>query len=225
MKLKAIGLLCLLVAAAPAQALTFDISAGQTTFNLQKNGYWYQKGLPYSADLESPTYQLGVTAEWSPWLDARAAYVDLGEASIDAIATPDDANYDRRGKRCIGECESLHRFQGHGRNSGILLALQPNIDVEGFNLFAGVGAYVYRATWHERITNVGGRYYTDRHPGCVFKFDREVYTRISYYYALGVSRGQVSLVYEVFGYLKEAGGGYDHAHSVSLRYAFGMVAP
>lgn len=146
-------LLSLALLAPAAHALDFEVAVGATQFADRGNGFWYQEGpgLPYSLGLKSTGLQLGVAGQVSSWLDWHATYVYLGRANSDAIATPDDRNYDFQNHRCIGECIAHSRFRGSGDVHGISLTLEPHVDYKGWRLGVMAGPFLYVARWEVRV--------------------------------------------------------------------------
>lgn len=146
-------LLSLALIAPSAHAVDFEIAAGQTRYADRGNGFWYQEGpnLPYDLDLKSTGLQLGVVGEVTDWLDWHATYVYLGRANSDALATPDDANYDLVAKQCRGECIARSRFRGSGDVHGIALTLEPHVDYKGWRVGVMAGPFLYVARWNVRV--------------------------------------------------------------------------
>jgi hypothetical protein len=71
----------------------------------------------------------------------------------DALATPDDANYNITTKGCNGPCLPLARFQGSGHDQGFLFALEPHLDYGAWRLGVEAGPYLHLVTWTEDVSD------------------------------------------------------------------------
>lgn len=140
-----------------ASAVTVEIGAGAARYEARGNMMWYQEGLPHSLDLNAPALEIGLTGnviERGRWgLDWHAGYAYMGNVHSDAIATPDDRNYSKATKSCVGECIAHSRFVGNGHVQGLKLTLEPTYTYNGIRFGIEAGAYVYRPTWNVTVYN------------------------------------------------------------------------
>lgn len=181
-----------------AHAIDFEVAVGPTQYTDRGNGFWYQEGpgLPYDLNLRSTGLQIGVTGEVTNWLDWHATYVYLGRASSDAIATPDDRNYDFENRRCKGECIAHSRFRGSGDVHGIALTLEPHLNVKGWRLGVSAGPFLYVARWEVRVD--------DWIPAAGYGSPQTIYAKHSPKLNLGavvgvsIGRGPISVQYQRF---------------------------
>lgn len=150
-------LAAILLFASAAQAVDFEISVGQTTYDKSGNGQWYQEGLDYKFDLQANSIGFSFTDYLTDGLRWRAGYINLGKLSSVAIATT-DANFS--GSGCIGQCAEKSVFVGHGKVEGIYLTVAPEIRVGKTKLFAEVGAWGY-------IPHFNMTVYSNNPPDCV----------------------------------------------------------
>lgn len=219
------GTLCLVALA--AHAVDFEIAVGQTRYADRGNGFWYQEGpgLPYDLNLKSTGLQLGVAGSLTDWLDWHATYVYLGRANSDAIATPDDNNYDLVAKQCRGECIARSRFRGSGDVHGIALTLEPHLDIQGWRLGAMAGPFLYVARWEVRVD--------DWIPAAGYGPPKTIYAHhqaklnLGAVIGLSIGRGPVSIQYQRFFDMprsNESAGDFPpiwrRTDMLSLRYRF-----
>lgn len=140
-----------------ASAVTVEVGAGVAHYEARGNMMWYQEGLPHRLELNAPAFELGLTGtllERGRWgLDWHAGYAYMGTAHSDALATPDDRNYSKATKSCVGECIAHSRFVGNGHVHGIKLTLEPTYTYNGIRFGIEAGAYVYRPTWNVTVYN------------------------------------------------------------------------
>lgn len=180
-----------------AHAVNFETAVGVTEYTPVGNGFWYQEGpgLPYSLNLRSTGLQIGVTDSITSWLDWHANYVYLGRASSDAIATPQDSNYDLENKRCRGECLAHSRYRGSGQVHGLALTLEPHLDYRGWRLGVSGGLFLYVATWHVRVDDfIGAPGETPR----VLNVSHKPKLNVGKVIGVSISRGNMTLQYQRF---------------------------
>jgi hypothetical protein len=142
-----------LVLALPAlaHAWDFEVGAGVAHFADRGNMFWYQEGLPHQLQLTTPALELGVTGDVVPHLAWHADVVYMGRVRTDAVATPDDANYDPVAKSCRGQCIARSNFTGRGDSIGARLTLEPYTYVAGWRIGIEAGAYITRNRWTETV--------------------------------------------------------------------------
>lgn len=225
--MRAALLLSLALLAPAAHAVDFEIAAGQTRYADRGNGFWYQEGpgLPYDLNLKSTGLQLGLVGAVNDWLDWHATYVYLGRASSDAIATPDDRNYDFVNKRCKGECIAYSRFRGSGDVHGIALTLEPHMDVKGFRVGVMVGPFLYVARWEVRVDNWIP--YEGAGPPQTIYADHKAKINLGAVVGVSIGRGPISIQYQRFfdqPRSNEPAGDFPpiwrHTDMLSLRYRY-----
>lgn len=207
-----------------AQAVDFEASVGASRYSTIGNMTWYQEGLPHTLDLSSAAVQVGATGAILPWLDWHADYVWLGNVRSDAIATPDDANYDPVAKACRGECVARSRFVGTGRVQGFAFTLEPHVDVNRWRFSVSGGPFLYRANWDVTVSDWIAA------PGDTPHTITAHHTpawQLGYVAGVGVSYGNLTVQYQRFfdqPKSNEAAGNFPvlwrHTDMLSLRWRF-----
>lgn len=209
-----------------AQAVDLEIAVGRTQYKDRGNGFWYQEGpgLPYDLNLKSTGLQLGIAGQVTDWLDWHATYVYLGRANSDAIATPNDNNYDLVNRRCIGERIAHSRYRGSGDVHGIALTLEPHVDYKGWRVGVAAGPFLYVARWKVRVDDWISA------PGDVPRiYNANHVPKLNIGAVVGVSigRGPISIQYQRFfdqPRSNEPAGDYPaiwrHTDMISLRYRY-----
>lgn len=140
---------CMLPLAAHAVP-RLEMGIGATQFQDRGNMTWYQEGLPHTLQLNSPNVEIGFgdSFEYGRYGVAyHVAGVYMGNVKTDAVATPDDANYDPVAKACRGECIAHSNFSGRGSNFGVRATIEPYITYNGWRVGIEGGVYVSRNVW------------------------------------------------------------------------------
>lgn len=223
--MRALLLAFALLTAPAAHAWDFEAAVGQTKYADRGNGFWYQEGLPYDLNLKSTGLQLGVVQSVTDWLDFHATYVYLGRANSDAIATPDDNNYDFVNHRCKGECIARSRFRGSGDVHGIALTLEPHVDYKGWRLGVSAGPFLYVARWSVTVDDwipVEGA-----GPPRTIRADHKAKLNLGAVIGVSFGRGPISVQYQRFfdqPRSNEPAGDFPpiwrHTDMLSLRYRY-----
>ena len=134
-----------------AQAVQIEAEIGGAHFSDSGNMTWYQEGLPHNLRLQSPVVSLGIGgdlyASGRYGVAWHAAYAYMGPVRTDAVATPDDANYDRNTKSCRGECIAHSNFVGRGATHGLRLTLEPYVVHRGWRVGIEGGVFIARNSW------------------------------------------------------------------------------
>ena len=134
-----------------SQAVEFDASIGAARFSDRGNMFWYQEGLPHQLQLSTLAVDAGFTGDI--WRSGRygvawhANYAFLGPVKSNAVATPDDANYNRYTKSCEGECIAHSNFTGRGKAHGLRLTVEPYFYVDGWRIGVDAGVFFARNIW------------------------------------------------------------------------------
>jgi hypothetical protein len=163
--MKHILAIVLVLFAMSAQAMNLEIGAGQTRYSKPPNSQYYQQEFPHDFDLIGAAYYIGVTdvkSHHPAWFNAysngmryRFGWLDLGNASSEAYATSDDANYSGTGGGCydMSKCrfEDLSKWETHGRTKGFELSASPEWAVGSGHVFAKFGLYFHRPRINVRI--------------------------------------------------------------------------
>lgn len=136
----------------------FEAATGESFFQTQGDGTWYQARFPHTLDLAFGAVEAGFTGdliERDRWmLSWHIDYAYLGHPSSNAIATPSDANYSRTSVTgCNGPCWPLADFVGHGNINGIILSLEPKLKVGNWRFGVEAGPFLYFPTWSETVYN------------------------------------------------------------------------
>ena len=147
-------LACLLAIAPVAYAEPrIEFGLGYAQGHKMPDNTWYQKGFPYSMDLRSASWSLGVTDDITPTLRYHVKYVAFGVAKTDALATPVDDNFLAGATPpCKGECVAVSRFVGSGRSDGIAAMLEKHTTGEIEYGVSG-GLFVFQPTWDVTVYN------------------------------------------------------------------------
>jgi hypothetical protein len=188
-------LLILSLLAPTAHAVDLELAVGASHYKEMPNGFWYQEGLPHTLDLTSAAAQVGATGAILPWLDWHADYVWLGRVKSDAIATPDDANYNPQTHSCRGECIARSRFVGNGFVHGVALTLEPHFDYQGWRFGVSAGPFIYRAAWNETVYDWVGS--PSDQPHTISVNQRQKWN-VGKVIGVSVSRGPITLQYQRF---------------------------
>jgi len=118
--MKTLALAILLFTSIAAHAVDLEVGIGFNNAHIAPNGTWYQEGFPYSVNLKSKIWSIGVSDDINRNWKWRVEYVNLGIFRSDAIATPVDANYNpNNNPPCNGPCVAESRFVGNGSANGI----------------------------------------------------------------------------------------------------------
>jgi hypothetical protein len=150
------GMALVLSNGAQAQSF-FEIEAGigGSAYQNGPNGRWYQDGFAHQMDLTAPAIEAGFTGDlyqaehWG--VSWHADWAWLGTIHTNALAVPDDANYNKTTDSCVGQCMPLARYVGSGHDQGFLLTLEPHVDYGGWRFGIEGGPYLHRSTWSETV--------------------------------------------------------------------------
>ena len=110
---------------------------GYTVFTIQDNGYWYQDGYPYKLDTQSPSIGFkylsgGHHDSWQYGIE----YIHIGSVDTEALATPQDSNYDLVKHKCIDPCLPLAMYYTKSSMQGISFLVVKNFN--NFSLTTGI---------------------------------------------------------------------------------------
>lgn len=132
------------------EANYYEIAVGVAQFAPQRDGVWYQKGLPHLLVLRSATLQVGATGPLTDTLRWRAGYKYLGKYSSSAEAVS-DSNYSQAARRCIAPCEPVQHFYGMGSVHALYATADPEWRFDGYTVSLEIGPTLYRPTWVEEV--------------------------------------------------------------------------
>ena len=138
-----------------------EMGIGVTQFQDRGNMTWYQEGLPHKLQLNSPNVEIGITDNWEYGRFGVAyhlAAVHMGYVKTDAVATPDDANYDPVAKGCKGECLAHSNFTGRGSNFGVRATIEPYVTYNGWRVGIEGGVYYSKNIWKMTVYDWRGIY-------------------------------------------------------------------
>ncbi len=146
-----------LFASAGTFAADIEAGLGLSDHAKKNDGYWYQEGFPHKLELKALAVKVGVTGDlWQNnqvGISYHANWVHLGAIHSQALAVPDDANYNLDTKKCNGPCLPLANFVGSGHDQGLSLTLEPYKMVGGWRLAVEAGPYLHRPVWSEAVYN------------------------------------------------------------------------
>lgn len=210
----------------PAYAVDFEASIGAAKFHDLGNMTWYQEGLPHQLHLTTPAIELGVTGDIVRGLAWHLGYVYLGRVRTDAVATPDDANYNKETKSCNGQCIAHSNFTGRGDSHGVKITLEPYVTYRGWRIGIEGGAYISKNRWavtvYDWIPNPG-----DGMGPRTIRVDDDSGWRASPVVGMSVGKGNWSIVYRHY-WNKSPGPGtttmypaiWSRTQTLSVRYRF-----
>lgn len=203
-----------------AYAVDFEASIGAAKFHDLGNMTWYQEGLPHRLQLTTPAFELGVTGDIIPGLAWHVGYVYLGRVRTDAVATPDDANYNRYTKSCEGQCIAHSNFTGRGDSHGVKLTLEPYTVYRGWRIGIEAGAYVSKNRWAVTVYDwIGSPGDTPK----TIRVDDRSGWRAAPVVGLSIGRGAWALVYRSY-WNRSHGAEYPaiwrRTDTLSVRYRF-----
>ena len=147
------------LAGATAHAATFfeiEAGIGGSLTERGEDGRWIQDGLPHDAIKAAPAFEIGLTGNiyqaqyWG--VDWHVDWAWLGSVHTNAMAPPDDANYNLHTKACNGPCLPLANYRGTGHDQGFYATIEPHADYAGWRLGFEIGPYLHRTTWDEDVT-------------------------------------------------------------------------
>lgn len=213
-------LILLILVSFPSMAMDFEASIGKTHFKPSQNGTWYQEAFPYTLNLESVYWSVGVSHKFENFPRVRAEYVDLGDASADALAVPIDAYYNTNTNECIGKCLPLAHFVSSGSVRGVALSIAPEKRFGDFTVFVEGGLYFFRPTYSAVVTNV--RWTHEAEPITVYTKHKTT-TQITYLFGAGVRYKNVEFLvrhYDVEAADDDVPAVYLGANTASIRVMF-----
>ena len=135
-----------LIATVPVQAANFEMAVGESEFNSQPNGVWYQNGFAHSLGLNSPSLSIGATGYATDWMRWHAGYTYLGQASSTAIAVSSDAIYAKYGGNSAKYWPVSH-WNGSGDVNLLYATLAPEYKSGDFTFAIEAGFTAYKPTW------------------------------------------------------------------------------
>lgn len=148
--------LFLLLALLPinAMALDFELSGGITKYKRAQNGTWYQEAFPYELDLKSAAWSAGVSHKFVGYPRVRTEFVNLGMASADAYAVPNDYNYNFNDNTCNTRCLPIAHYMSKGDVRGVAFTVAPEWKFGSYTAFVEGGVYVFRPRYWALVTEI-----------------------------------------------------------------------
>jgi len=208
-----------------AGAVDFEMGVGGSHYDKKADGYWYQEGFQNSLQLEPTALEVGVTGNlWrrpSYGLAYHADWVYLGTVHTQAMAVPDDANYNVVSKGCNGKCLPLANFVGSGHDQGFLFTLEPYYVVNGWRFGAEFGPYLHKPLFSEVVYNWQPNPNTPPQTVYAHNMNKWVWSST---YGVSVGRNNFTLSYQYFSNDGVKNDPYStiwkHTHLLSLKYKF-----
>ena len=168
-----------------------EAASGLTHFyQYKKDGArWYQDAFPWSAELNSSNFRLGIGQRINADWDLVVSWLDIGRNSVDALAVPDDA-YDAVNHQCISNCDRPTRLIANGHGYGPEIAWKLKSD--SFYLRGGIFAWIVnlKATMLHQDGTYIGSYKQPREVmlapflGVGYKH-KDIFFEVSYYSGIG----------------------------------------
>lgn len=137
-----------------ASAYDFELSGGFTKYKRAQNGTWYQEAYPYELDLKSAAWGIGVSHKYAGLPRLRLEFVNLGMASADAYAVPNDYNYIHNINQCNVKCLPLAHYMSKGDVRGVALTVAPEFSFGSSILYVEGGIYVFRPRYWATVTDI-----------------------------------------------------------------------
>lgn len=186
--------------AAPAQSFfAIEGAIGGAAYQHGPNGLWYQDGFQHRLDLTAPAIEVGFTGDlyqtqrWG--LSWHLDYAWLGTIHTQAMATPNDANYDANTKSCNGPCWPLANYMGSGHDSGFMLTLEPHLNWGNWRFGVEAGPYYHRNVW---AMNVEGWVSSPTATPENISVQNTRHWRLDYVAGTSIGYKNVSLTYQYF---------------------------
>ena len=132
-------------------AVEFEILAGHSVYATSNNGIWYQtgKGLDYHFERDANSVGFGLTDYIAPDVRWHAGYMNLGETTSWAIATP-DADY--TGSGCVkSPCDKYDVYMGKGSVEGFYFTVSPEYTYNDFKFFVEGGLWAFLAKFNATV--------------------------------------------------------------------------
>lgn len=212
-----------LLLCAEVYALDIDVDPyvgiGYSCAEEPPNGRWYQKEFPYSLDMCSPTYDIGL--DWStPWENwsVLTGYINLVHVETSALASSSDLNY---AKFKAGEEDiwPLSTWEGRGGASGIYIT--PKYTYNGF--FVKAGVWMYKAPWSVHIPDWRAQGPQGPMEPRELNVSAEDDAQVGFTWGVGYERKHLSVSYEVHiieGPAKFRPGHVGKVQSLLFKYTF-----
>jgi hypothetical protein len=130
-------------------ALDGEFSIGETVFQKQENGYWYQDGFQHTLNMESPSVALGITDKFYNHFRYHMGYRYLGHVSTIAQCMGSDALYavyQKTGNNPL----KLGTYYGNGSVNQLYFTAGPEFNFGDWHTGIEGGLIVYQATWSEQ---------------------------------------------------------------------------
>lgn len=150
MKITKMAFILIAFLALPVFAADFEMAIGESKFNSQPNGVWYQNGFAHSLDLTSPSVSLGATGYATDWMRWHAGYTYLGSTSSSAIAVSSDAAYAKYGANA-GKYWPTSHWYGSGDLNLLYATLAPEYKSGDLTFALEAGFTAYKPTWTMNI--------------------------------------------------------------------------
>jgi hypothetical protein len=223
--MKSIAFLFLTCFCLSAGAVDFEMDVGSAHYDKKADGYWYQEGFQNSLQLTPTAVEIGVTGDlWRRRSYGLAYHIDwvyLGAVRTQAMATPDDANYDVSTKKCNGKCLPLANFVGSGHDQGFLFSVEPYVVVDGWRLGAEIGPYLHKPLFSEVVYNWQPNPNAPQQTVYARNMNRWVWSSM---YGLSIGHNNFTLSYQYFsndGVKNDPSSTiWKHTHLLSLKYKF-----
>jgi hypothetical protein len=138
----------------------FEMSVGKSTFQVQRDGTWYQQPFQHEIDLTSSAWAIGMTGKLSDSIRWRAGYAYLGTVSSNAQAVTSDAAYAKYGANA-GLYSPMYTWIGTGQVREVYATIAPELHRGLWTYSFEAGYAIYYPTWHERIYEGWGIYPAD----------------------------------------------------------------
>ncbi|CAG4889255.1 hypothetical protein [Paraburkholderia gardini] len=149
---------CATVAAHAESFFQLEAGVGGSGYSRGADGFWYQDGFEHKLQLTAPAFEVGITGDLyqaSHWgLSYHVDWAWLGTIHTQAMAVPNDYNYNVVTKGCNGPCLPLANYAGSGHEQGFILTLDPHYDIGGWRFGVAAGPFIHHATWAEDVTHI-----------------------------------------------------------------------
>lgn len=197
-----------------------EIEVGQTSFMPQQDGVWYQNQFPHDLDLSSPSFSIGFTDKFNPWLRWHTGYSYLGKVTTYALAVPSDDLYFQHGANADEYIPVAHWY-GEGYVQQLYFTLAPEAKISNFILAFEGGFTLYRPSWEIYIPDLR---YCNECPYETWHQKHDPQLQLGRTFGVSIKYKKTSLVFRLTSVAAEGDQWpaiYDgNAKNISIRYEF-----
>jgi len=189
-------------------------AVGDSKFNLNHDGMWYQNGFPHGIENEPNSFRIGFETYLLPWLYGEVAFENYGSIS-GATWHVSDENYNPAlTPACNNPCEAVRVAYWTGKASALTMSLKPNYRW----IYGRIGASYYQADFKATNTNLKDSFVPEALPS-VGDYDYDKVRGLTYHYGFGLQMGQLYLEYS-YSPIKVDNSAFVGVRNIWLGYRF-----